>query len=400
MPDVEIQEAETRTAAPASDKSLRGVSLGKVGRASQKRQNAVLQLARRLQHETRVDRTSGRVVGPNQPCTLVNFNPIDLVVEMEGRRIMIPAAGRFEAQRVSLDHAGRRIDGHYMVVDKPILYTTVTGHETDSLLPIDVPVSAAHYFSPHAIGCAIYDQYNSANNKIMGGLLFFDQDVRQLEHLDRWQGRIWVPERTQIEDSPEFVYSLRETLLEEELDRLFTVQRTYCDIIIQQAHALWAEQDVTSRKMVTDTHREWARYAVKMFWMKELPEWVTHKLSASGPMTDLVKCRYCGSQQLSPDVLFCKACNNNAPFDVYKAFKWRGPNGERVVVPEMYLETLEGEQLEEVLAELAERATKRARFEALAGGSSSAAPAKQLFGAAKAAAERKAEREAAEKAAE
>jgi hypothetical protein len=136
-----------------------------------------------------------------------------------------------------------------------------------------------------------------------------------------------------------------------------------------------------------------------MFWMRELPEWVTHKISAAGPITELVKCKYCGSQQLSPDVLFCKACNNNAPYDVFKAFKWRGPNGERVVVPELYLETLEGEQLEEVLAELEERAAKRARFGALQGGlagsTAATAPAKQLHGAAKAAAEAKAAREAA-----
>lgn len=400
MQEVAIMET---TESAATDKALRGASLGKVGRSAAKRQKAILQLERKLRYETRRDGSTGKMIGPNQPCTLVNFNPIDLTMQMEGRRITVPAVGRFTTNQVKLRYAEREIQGHYLQINSPILYTVPTGHETDSEFGVDVQTSAARHFSPHAIGCAMWNQYNSPNNKLMGGVLLFDQEVRALtsENLARWGGRIWVPERTQLEDSPEYVYSLRETLLEDELERIFSAQRAYCDVMIQQAHALWAEQDVNSRKMVTDTHREWARYAVAMYWMKELPEWVTQKISASGPITELVKCKYCGTQQPSADVLFCKACPNNAPYDAYKAFKWRGPHGERVVVPQVYLEMLEGEQLEDVLADLQERAARRARFAALTGTPSetgtqaTATPSKQLHGAARAAAEAKAARDAA-----
>lgn len=396
MPAVEILEPQN-TQATHDDRFMRGAvqQLGKVGRSATKRRKETLDLHLRLSHETRMDPHSGRVMGPKQPCTMVNFNPVDVLLEIEGRRLTIPAAGKFQTHQVTCQHAGRQVHGAYMKIENPILYPKTKGHETDGEFAVDVPTHEIEYHSPHAIGCTMFEQYNSPNFKMMGGLLFFDQDIRHItdEILEANEGYIWVPERTKIGDSDVFSYSMRAVKFEEELDSVFERQRAYCDMQIQSAHALWSEEDENARKMLTDTHREWARYAVKMYWMRELPEWVTSRITAAGPITLLVKCGYCGAQQQQPDNLFCGKCN--APYDAYRAFK------AGKVVPQMYLEMLEGDELAEVAKELRER---RARFSEHMSGEAESESAtgagevsRPLYGAAKAAADAKAAREAGQK---
>lgn len=389
MSAVEILEPEVEQRPAHEDRALRGASQG-LGKSSRKRQKDVFDTWRRLQNETRLDRSSGRVIGPNQPCTIVNFNPIDLVIDIEGRRFTVPAAGRFKTNQLKCNYAGRDVQGSWIKFENPIVYASTTGHESSTAgwEPADVPTHTVKHYTPHAIGCALYEQYNSPNYKMMGGLLFFDQDIRQLlpENLERNQGMLLVPERTLV--GSEYSFRMREALFEEELERLFERQRNYCDMQIQSAHALATEEDENARKMVTDTHREWARYAVKMYWMRELPEWVTSRITAAGPIKQLVRCRYCGTGQTNPDNYFCAKCN--APYDAYKAFK------AGLVVPQMYLEALQGEELEEVVQELRER---KSRFSSLLNDvpspSEDAVPAKQLHGAAKVAAEAKRARDAA-----
>jgi hypothetical protein len=125
-------------------------------------------------------------------------------------------------------------------------------------------------------------------------------------------------------------------------------------VVLQQAHTLWAEQDVTSRKMVTDTHREWARYAKMMGWLEALPEWVNAALLIGDKVRDLRPCKYCGTQQASATVYFCPKCN--APYDPFKAFM------DGLNVPIGFLETLEGEELDIVVRKLQERKSKFASF--------------------------------------
>ena len=288
-----------------------------------------------------------------RPCTVVNFNPIELVVEGQ-LRITVPKPGTTQHHQVKMPYRGRTVPGHYCYIaspmvgerkpDKqPIFYTVTTGHEVDSYLPIDVPTVAARVFSPHSIACELWSQYNSPSHKLMGGILIFDQGPHTLAaaNMAKTANRIWVPERRQFEDEGQYTYELRETTLDEELDRIFEVQRNYCDLIVQTAHTLWAEQDVNSRKMVTDTHREWARFAVMMGYLSGLPEWVNAKLILGGDITDLRVCRYCGTQQVSAHVYFCPKCN--APYDPYKAFV------DGLFVPQGYLETLSGAELDMVV---------------------------------------------------
>ena len=380
MPDVEIsseqQQQSTLTPRPVPGTEEYRASLqqdpfrnwGEIasgrapGRSAKKRQQQVQVLIRRMQAETR-KAPDGRIEGPLRPCTVVNFNPIELVVEGQ-LRITVPKPGTTQHHQVKMPYRGRTVPGHYCYIaspmvgerkpDKqPIFYTVTTGHEVDSYLPIDVPTVAARVFSPHSIACELWSQYNSPSHKLMGGILIFDQGPHTLAaaNMAKTANRIWVPERRQFEDEGQYTYELRETTLDEELDRIFEVQRNYCDLIVQTAHTLWAEQDVNSRKMVTDTHREWARFAVMMGYLSGLPEWVNAKLILGGDITDLRVCRYCGTQQVSAHVYFCPKCN--APYDPYQAFV------DGLFVPQGYLETLSGAELDMVVKIQRER---RERF--------------------------------------
>lgn len=380
MPEVEILDAPATKGTEPIQGERR---FAKVGRSAERRQKALLAKQKQLHRETRQN-ADGLWEGPLRPCTLINFNPVPLVMEIEGRRLTVPAAGTGpERGRVTLPWRGRTYQGRYLVLTSPILYTAVTGHEVDEILAnIDVPKTEVRYFSPHAIGCAFVEQYNSPSHKLMGGVLLFDQDIRALEkeRLRRTDGKIHVPERVLIEDSLEWTYTLRETTLDEELARIFQAQLDYANVVIQKAHSLWTTNNSEEQKMITDTDREWDRWAVNMGFAESLAAWVTAKIVVGGAVVDLPKCRYCQKQAVDAGALFCPGCN--APYDAYAAFK------AGLVVPEQYLELLEGKQLEEVRRTLAAR---RGRLQTSPQEQQAAqATAKPLTGAAKAAAEKKA----------
>lgn len=358
MPEVEISEQQHVTTRDDLARNWGESSSGRApGRSAKKRQAAVQALVRRMQAETRKE-SDGRITGPLRPCTVVNFNPVALVVEGQ-LRITVQKPGTTSHHQIKMPYRNRLVQGHYcyiaspMTADRdpdkqPIYYTVTTGHEVDSVLPIDVPTVDARVFTPHSIACELWSQYNSASHKLMGGILMFDQGPHVLKNMaSASNGKIYVPERQQMDDSLLYTYRLREIDLEEELDRIFKTQSDYCNVVLQQAHTLWAEQDVTSRKMVTDTHREWARYAKMMGWLEALPEWVNAALLIGDKVRELKACSYCGTQQNSDQVYFCPKCN--APYDAFKAFM------AGRAVPQAYLELLEGEELEIVLRKLAER---------------------------------------------
>ena len=110
MPDVEFQE----TASTAVAESAAGIApiagerrFAKVGRSAERRQRAVLAKQKQLHRETHRN-SDGQWEGPLRPCTLINFNPVELVLEIEGRRITLPAAGSGpERGRVTMPHRGR-----------------------------------------------------------------------------------------------------------------------------------------------------------------------------------------------------------------------------------------------------------------------------------------------------
>jgi hypothetical protein len=336
----------------------------------------------------------GRITGPLRPCTAVNFNPVELVVEGQ-LRITVPKPGTTDHHVMKIPYKGRLMQGHYCYIASPMAdarrpdkeptyYTTVTGHETDELLPIDVPTVDARVFTPHSIACELWSQYNSPNNKLMGGILMFDQDPHTLspENLEKTHGRIWVPTRTQLQDSWQYSYTLRETTLEDELDRIFEAQRNYCDVIMQQAHTWHMDEDVNSRKMITDTHRDWARFALKLGYLQSLPEWVSAKLALTSEVAHLVKCEYCGIQQPSSDVYFCRGCH--APYDAFKAFM------AGKAVAESYLDLLPDEQYAEVQKVKNERLQRSGKVPPV---QAEAAPDKPLTAAERKAAEKAAKAE-------
>lgn len=333
--------------------------ISKVGRSAARRQKALQGLRKRLDRETRRN-SDGLVEGPLRPCTLVNFNPIPLVAEIEGRRLTVPAPGHSQERfQYKVTYGGRKYTGAYMCFQNPIMYTPVTGHEVDDVLQnVDVAKTDVKYFSPHAIGCAFWHLYNSPHTKLVGGILLFDQEPRALSaaSLERTKNRIWVPERILIEDATEFTYTLREADLEEELERIFETQLEYCNTIIQNAHTLWSTNEPAQQAMITNTDRDWARFAHDMrYGLTDLPAWVTTKLRiGSKGVGELRKCPYCQKQAQDPGALFCHGCN--APYDAYAAFM------AGRVVPMGYLELLPDEQFEEVAKILEQRALRRSRL--------------------------------------
>lgn len=352
--DVEISSVETQDDFQAQPMSA---APGKVGRASRRTQQALLELVNQMRFETR-RMADGRIEGPLRPCTVVNFNPVAL--EIQGQiRLTIPRPGTTKHHQVKLPWRGREMVGHYCVIasphiagvraDKePVYYTSTVGHEQDSELPIDVPKREPRAYNPHSIGCEIWHHYNSAEVKLMGGILMFDQDIHWLSRtsLEAHGNKIYVPERKLLPGSWRYAYTLREADLDEELERIFEAQRAYCEVVIQNAHALFLTGDEVQRQMITNTDREWARFARHMGYLDNDPEWLTAKLSIAGEIKNLKVCPYCGAQQKRPDIHFCP---QNHPYDAYATFK------AGLVVPEAYLEVLPEEQLDEVRAIQAER---------------------------------------------
>lgn len=339
----------SRTLSRAEQDASRGQH---VGRASRKRVKATLQLLARLRRETR-QVGPGRWEGPLRPCTIVNFNPEWLVLEGQIRQ-KIPPAGFSDRHVITVNYEGREFKGHYLYLTSPVVYLRAAGHIVDDLLNIDVPDMTPAYFSPHAIGCEFWAQYveGSASSKQMGGVLMFDGDPHRLSetNLAHNNGKILVPTREMLADDPEPSYTVREVSIEEELARLFERQRAYCDLQVQVAHSLHITNDPMQQASITDTMREWARYAVSHYWMKELPEWVKARITAAGVPMSLVRCKECGTQQPSPEVFKCPKCA--APYDPFKAFM------AGVVVPQAYLELLEGDELETVQREIERRRAK------------------------------------------
>ena len=369
MQTVEIETAATaessRVAGPdGMARFLEGPT--STGRSAKKRQEAMKELIARLRYETRQD-SDGRIEGPLRPCTVVNFNPVEAVVQGQ-IRLTIPRPGTTKHHQVVMTWKNHRMQGHYCVIgspmmgvtpDKePVFYSTVVNWERDERLPVDVPVSEPRVYTPWSIGCEIVAQYNSPSTKLMGGLLFFDQDIHAISsgRLERNGGKIYVPEREVLPNSAQYVYRLREAFLEEELDRIFEQQQQYADIMIQLAHSLWVEENPESRKMITDTHREWARYAESKGWLPGgLPEWVSARLitGSSPTIAQLSACPYCGEQQKHVNVHFCK---QGHPFDVIKALK------AGLAVPEQYIDVLADdayEQAQQILEERRQRSAGR-----------------------------------------
>lgn len=342
-----IEDAEDQSRlAPKQNRTPSG------GRASKKRQKATLQLLERLRRETR-RLGGGRWDGPLRPCTVVNFNPEDLVLE-GCIRLTVPGVNKPSKSKMRISHEGREFAGNYVVIASPVVYLRAVGHIVDPQLNIDVPDMEPAYYSPHSIGCELWAQYveGSAYSKLMGGVLLFDGDAHSLSetNLARTEGRIWVPKQVLVDDDPHPVFELRETALLDEVERILTMQRAYCDMKVQVAHSLHVTNDPMQQASITNTMRDWARYAVAKFWMKDLPEWVKANITATGPVLSLVRCKGCGTQQPNDDVYMCKGCN--APYDTYKAFK------AGVLVPQGYLDMLEGEELDEVRKTLEERRNK------------------------------------------
>ena len=361
MPTVEIED-RTAQPAPAPGQEDLGRFLNgptSSGRSAKKRQEALKELITRLRYETRQG-PDGRIEGPLRPCTIVNFNPIEAVVQGQ-IRLTIPRPGTTKHHQVVVSWKSHRMQGHYCVIgspstgthaDKePVFYSTVINWERDERLPVDVPVSEPRVFTPWSIGCEVVSQYNSPSTKLMGGLLFFDQDIHAISsaHLERTGGKIYVPERELLPNSAQYVYRLREAFLDAELDRIFEQQQQYADIMIQLAHSLWVEENPESRKMITDTHREWARYAESKGWLPGgLPEWVSARLITGGSpaINTLMACPYCGEQQKHANVHFCK---QGHPFDVIKALK------AGLAVPDQYIDVLTDDAYEEAQRILGER---------------------------------------------
>lgn len=342
MPEIEISEAESRGA--AAEAAVAGErQFAAVGRAARKRQEANVRMRKRVQNETRTN-SEGLVEGPLRPCTVINFNPVPLVIEMSGHRMTIPAPKASpERFQVKLPHAGRIYTGAYMVVSNPWLYHKTIGHAADAeLANVDMPTTEVRYFSPHAIGCALYQQYNSPHFKNMGGVLVFDQNIHALkkDRLARTHGRLLFPERQMLEGDEDWSYSLREGLLEEELAKILQRQREYCDMQVQLAHQLWTTNDPAQQAMITETQRDWARFAVAMsYGLDVLPAWVTARLNVTGPVQKLAKCRYCQAHAKDPEAMFCHNCN--APYEVLAALR------AGLHVPDQYVELLSDDDFAE-----------------------------------------------------
>ena len=118
----------------------------------QKRQK----LLKDLKTSTRFD--GERWYGQCSPATIINLNPVALVLAGGLERWSVPIAGEGKNPPVKLKYKGREFKGSYMTLTEPHIYDVMTGFEesgTDVFVQSEAaylpPVGLAHQFYSHYV---------------------------------------------------------------------------------------------------------------------------------------------------------------------------------------------------------------------------------------------------------
>ncbi len=290
---------------------------------------AMRAVAERIRSEHQRVQASGLL----QPWTIVNFNPVEVGVECALIRFKIPAAGKSQ-KSVTIAHGVRKCVGSYVTIReaivRPKLRNVSRPEGADDPIaeyePLTIlPVEQAFLF---------WQDYHNADNP-MGGVLCFEGDIHVLR---RKADKLHVPSFVTLADRSRQYLGV-EIPLVEAIEDVMRMQRAYCDFTLSSAHSM--ANDEEQARNITNIHRTWADFALRLGWIQQIPEWVF----ASTDQRDI--CPACGAAKKHPSALKCQGCGR--PYDAFAAYM----AGEDV--PLSYLVTLPEEKLKQIRDEQVRR---------------------------------------------
>jgi hypothetical protein len=271
-------------------------------------------------------RESLKISGMEKPATILNFNPVQLVIEdglIQGR---IPSGGNM----ISVDAADPKLErvrfqGREYVASRVTLHTAIIYPRLRGILKSDSG-DAIGDREPRAIlpieqVFKYYHGYNDAGGNNVGGVVIFEGDGNVLHRKGEGADEIMVPFR-QMLSAGNWTYGARKGSLKDEVSKALSKQRIYGEGQLQNAQTRF---DDPAHQMGAPTRvdKVWAQYAMDMGWIEKLPVWCVDHSPA------MEKCSTCGMPRQSVEAWLCSGCHS--PYDPKKSFLEGKPIAESLL---------------------------------------------------------------------
>lgn len=285
---------------------------------SARRNRIAMVRARSELHSQTMLGTDGRMHGPLQPATIINFNPVSLFVGGQ-LKFRIPACNQPGSKTTwQFNRGGRTHVGSYVTFRDADYCMSTTGQNDRPDLGYASPTLDVRYLRPIEIAWHFWRQYSHEDGDAqkVGGVLIFDGDIHELDEdrLAKNGNVVWVPESYVIpETKGEIAFRLRKSHLYDELERLIDMQVEFCSGVCQRAHELFNAKDDISPKQITQVHRKWGVFAVEMGYLKERQKWMEERPNAMATAAALKTCPICRVTTTDNDKVMCGPCQ--APYD-------------------------------------------------------------------------------------
>jgi len=333
-----------------------------MGTADRANQRAMRHLRAELKDRTMKDQT-GRIRGPLQPCTIMNFNPVPLHVGGQINMRIPSYSDPSSKTQWEFRRGGRLHRAHYVTLSDAKYYLSPGGSTDHPELTWAAASMVARYIPPMEIAWHFWRTYSTAqgDGEMTGGVLIFDGDIHELdEHrLKQNKNKIWVPEAYTIpETDGQLGVRLRESELYAELEKLIEMQVRFTNDISQKAYSLFNSKDDRERRNVTRPMRIWGIFGVEIGYFKEKQPWMNENADARGTFEAMKTCPVCRTSTTDPEALMCGACK--VPYDAkctVECVRRGWPVAESV------LDVLPDAEHKEVLKLLSQQAERRAARE-------------------------------------
>lgn len=244
--------------------------------------------------------------GQLRPATIINFNPIELIVNNYMINFSVPAASARIAKTIKLSFKKRDFVGSALVIRNLITYPmlrNVTGEFSDPKSEYDMraclPIEIADLFR---------QTYNDMGSNHVGGVLVFEGDTHALH--PKHGGKLRIPKFKRLADNT-LSYFTEEVGLEETLGEQLERQKTHFTNRMARSQAMFNDPEL--RKNILDTDRTWAQWGLNMGYIQTAPEWL---YSTDEPED---QCEQCGTPKKRGTAYFCVCGAPYNPFAAYMA---------------------------------------------------------------------------------
>jgi hypothetical protein len=324
--------------------------------------NLTAMLAMRAELEAQTMRgEDGRLHGPLQPCTIINFNPCWLRIG-GGMKVIVPPydwQGKEGNSKKPFLRGGREHVGHVLTVASAEMWLSPGGHTEHIDVGWAQPTLSPRYMSPNMICWHIWRDYmtDGGSAQMMGGVMIFDGDIHELDRnrLEKSKNTVLVPEGYPIKNG-KGRYAIRYNRRDynDVLNELIEYQKNYLNRIAQTAFELFNSKEEEKRRGITEPMRRWGRFGVEMGYFKDTAPWMMEMPNASATADAQKTCPVCRETTVQPDILLCPSCR--APFNAdctVAAVKHGYP------VAESFIDALDDTHYKEVMEHLKKQAERR-----------------------------------------